>query len=69
MNEGQRDEMEVVVERRESTYRRTGKPGNKDADTHSTKQHSGKDWRQRQSWLLASPWFHPLVRSDSTSRC
>ena len=28
MNEGQRDEMEVVVERRESTYRRTGKPGN-----------------------------------------
>lgn len=28
---------------------------------------AGKPRGQRQSWLLTSPWFHRLMRSDSTS--
>ena len=38
--------------------------------THTARSSTmGRTGGQRQSWLLASPWFHPLVRTDSTSRC
>lgn len=68
MNEEQRDETEMGVERRESTHRRTEKPGNKDTDTHSEKQHGRRKSRTEAGLVAHWPWFHLLVRSHGTAR-